>query len=268
MPNDISIKEHFEKDNLYNRDVTWFILKRIENNFNRIPYEQLNIEHVMPQTKSKDREDKIWENSTYEDVVNRIWNLTLVDFKDNSAMSNKNFEKKKSVLNESKHIKMNEYILSKEAWNEEEIRVRSNLLAEEFIKIFPYPELPKELPIIINLNEDNDETLKNIGNYTPSSVLIWNDFSQNVSTREDTFICILKYLNKQNNELLKSVYRPLKGDTTWCDVSDNLIIEVNKDELLLIKSLQTTVKKMNIDVPIRITCQKDQTLDNKNSLFD
>lgn len=56
-------------------------MKKIENNESRIPYSQLNIEHVMPQKDTKYWLRCINEGSTYEEVVNRIGNLTLVDSK-------------------------------------------------------------------------------------------------------------------------------------------------------------------------------------------
>lgn len=55
-------------------------------------------------------------------------------------MKNTDFKNKKDILNKSNHIKMNVNILNKEVWNEEEINKRSAKLANEFIKIFPYPE--------------------------------------------------------------------------------------------------------------------------------
>ena len=137
MPNDKTIKDEFNKSNLYSREATAFVLKKIENNESRIPYSQLNIEHVMPQKDTKYWLRCINEGSTYEEVVNRIGNLTLVDSKDNSSMKNTDFKNKKDILNKSNHIKMNVNILNKEVWNEEEINKRSAKLANEFIKIFP-----------------------------------------------------------------------------------------------------------------------------------
>ena len=88
-------EEEFNKSNLYSRESTTFVLKKIENNESRVPYSNLNVEHVMPQTETKYWSKYINENSIYEEVVNRIGNLTLVDSKDNSSMSNRNFDTKK-----------------------------------------------------------------------------------------------------------------------------------------------------------------------------
>ncbi len=141
MPNDQAIFESFKKNDLYNKQMTSFVLKRIENNSNNIEYKNLTIEHVMPQHKTEYWESKINCWSIYEEVFNRVWNLTLAHFKDNSAMSNKDFESKKKVLQESKHIKMNEPILEKQEWTENDIDERWEELAKKFISIFPYPEI-------------------------------------------------------------------------------------------------------------------------------
>lgn len=95
MPTDKTVEEEFNKSNLYSRESTTFVLKKIENNESRVPYSNLNVEHVMPQTETKYWSKYINENSIYEEVVNRIGNLTLVDSKDNSSMSNRNFDTKK-----------------------------------------------------------------------------------------------------------------------------------------------------------------------------
>lgn len=98
MPGDKMIIDEFCKSNLYSRESTSFVLKKIENNESRISYSQLNIEHIMPQKETEYWSSYINQESVYEDVVNRIGNLTLVDSKDNSSMSNGNFSSKKEIL--------------------------------------------------------------------------------------------------------------------------------------------------------------------------
>lgn len=147
MPDDSMLEEAFNKNDLYHKEMTAFVLKRIESNMNNvsIDYKSLNIEHVMPQHKTEYWEKQVLEWSVYEEVLNRIWNLTLVASKDNSAMSNKDFESKKKVLEKTNHIKMNVEIMSSTEWNENKIKERGNKLLREFINIFPFPKVEDEL---------------------------------------------------------------------------------------------------------------------------
>lgn len=205
MPNDKTIKDEFNKSNLYSREATAFVLKKIENNESRIPYSQLNIEHVMPQKDIKYWIKCINEGSTYEEVVNRIGNLTLVDSKDNSSMKNTDFKNKKDILNKSSHIKMNVNILNKELWNEEEIDKRSAKLANEFIKIFLYPEFEitedEDVYSHINLNNDSIANPDDFIFTKPLEVIINDETFNKLSNWNKALEEVFLYLYNYNSDL-------------------------------------------------------------------
>lgn len=272
MPTDKTIEEEFNKSNLYSRESTTFILKKIENNESRIPYSNLNVEHVMPQTETKYWSKYVNENSIYEEVVNRIGNLTLVDSKDNSSMSNRNFEAKKQVLNKSRHIKMNEEILNKENWNEDEILERSKILSQEFIKIFPYPDVvideTDDIYIHINLNDDSINDYKDYAFSNPLEITIDDnsiDFSGNWT---DVLARILIELYsydaeafiKASKEIIDEYgYKGIQisntpiGMRTPYEFIDGMFVEINTNTIHKLSLLQRMITKMNYEPRIVIS---------------
>ena len=272
MPTDKTVEEEFNKSNLYSRESTTFVLKKIENNESRIPYSNLNVEHVMPQTETKYWSKYVNENSIYEEVVNHIGNLTLVDSKDNSSMSNRNFESKKQVLNKSRHIKMNEDILNKENWNEDEILKRSDALAKEFIKIFPYPNIQidesDDIYMYINLNDDSindnkdfaysnpveisidDENIEFSGNWTEAlSIILTELYNYNAETFIDASKVIIEeygYKSVQisnNRDDMRTPYEFVEG----------MFVETNTNTIHKLSLLQRIIKRMNYQHKINIT---------------
>lgn len=274
MPTDKQIMDEFMKSNLYSRDSVSFVLKKIENNESRIPYSQLNIEHVMPQTSTPYWETKVADKDNYDDIVNRIGNLTLVDSKDNSSMSNNNFDSKKSTLEKSKHIKMNEYILAKAEWNEIEINNRSKELAKEFISIFKYPEF-KTVDVYshINLSIDEIESYSEeltssiplevvINDSSNSNINSWNDVLSNClrylyNENSTSFLQAVENLNAQNSGVSNKIStnpdlfrKPLQFEEgMYCEVNTN-----TKYKAILIQSM---IKEMNINDNITVTYSKE-----------
>jgi len=274
MPTDNNIIEEFMQSNLYSRVSVSFILKKIENNENRIPYSQLNIEHIMPQTMTKYWESKVLDKENYDDIVNRIGNLTLVDSKDNSSMGNSNFDAKKNVLEKSKHIKMNESIINKNEWNEEEINKRSKELAEEFIKIFKYPTF-KAIDAYSNLNLNNDE-LDSISVYLanskPLSITINNEPSIQILNWADVLLVCLKKLYEENAKaFLEAVEKINNEDSKYSnkigtdeekfgnpvEFVEGLYCETRTKTRHKINFLQKLLKETNSNLNVNVAYIKD-----------
>lgn len=272
MPNDKTIKDEFGKSNLYSREATAFVLKKIENNESRIPYSQLNIEHVMPQTDTKYWLKCINEGSAYEEVVNRIGNLTLVDSKDNSSMKNKDFKSKKEILAKSSHIKMNVNILDKQEWNENEINKRSSKLASEFIKIFPYPEFEisesEDIYSHINLNNDSIANHDDFIFTKPLEVIINNETYNKLSSWNKVLEEVLLYLYNYDSELfMKSAMEvnkeygyqtdqiayDSKEMRTPYEFTEGIFVEENTSTSHKLSLMQRIINKMKIDYDINIT---------------
>lgn len=272
MPTDKTVEEEFNKSNLYSRESTTFVLKKIENNESRIPYSNLNVEHVMPQTETKYWSKYINENSIYEEVVNRIGNLTLVDSKDNSSMSNRNFDAKKQVLNKSRHIKMNEDILNKECWNEDEILERSKNLSQEFIKIFPYPDVvideTDDIYMHINLNDDSINDYKDYVFSNPLEITIddnsidfggnWSDALARVlielySYDTESFIKASKEIADEYGYKGIQIANTPIGMRTPYEFIDGMFVENNTNTIHKLSLMQRMIRKMNYEPRIVIT---------------
>lgn len=117
IPTDERIKNYLSTNNAYTMAHKLLILTRLENKNNSTPIvdrTELSVEHVMPQTQD---DPGYWKKAigseidNYDIHCNKIGNLTIVSCRDNSAMRNHSFDKKKEFLKQSKHIKLNNDIL-------------------------------------------------------------------------------------------------------------------------------------------------------------
>ncbi|MBI5203538.1 MAG: DUF262 domain-containing protein, partial [Nitrospirae bacterium] len=119
---------------------TKLILETIEEVFahkEAVPFDNLTIEHVMPQTLSEWWQNHIgeaWEE-THELFLHTIGNLTLTAY--NTEMSNDDFITKKKIYNES-HLELNKYFSSISSWTRTEIEKRAEALAKQALEIWSY----------------------------------------------------------------------------------------------------------------------------------
>lgn len=117
-----------------------------ENNPAPVNLEELNIEHLIPQTPTKEWYEYLEiDEETYQRNVNRLGNLTLAAKVDNSKMQNKIWNYKNVILSSTSHLTINKSILEKDKWNIEEINYRTNFLIEEINRIFPYPQADEDI---------------------------------------------------------------------------------------------------------------------------
>lgn len=213
MPTDEEIESEFAKTNMYVRGLTRFVLTKIENSGSHIEYSNLSIEHVMPQTKTSYWVNYVNDEALYEQIVNRIGNLTLVDEKDNSGMSNRDFDVKKKYLTQTRHIKLNEDILNKSEWNEEEINKRSKFIAKQFNRIFKYPECDNLIKKKISdkkydvMNDDLGELI----DLSPTILLVNGDINY-VDTWTDVYKILLRYLYELNPEKFNNSVETLNDE--------------------------------------------------------
>lgn len=119
---------------------TKLILETIEESFNHketVPFENLSIEHIMPQTLSEWWQNHLGENwdETHDLYLHTIGNLTLTAY--NSELSNYEYHIKKQKLNES-HLNINNYFNNIEIWSRSEIEERSEILSRKAIEIWNY----------------------------------------------------------------------------------------------------------------------------------
>jgi uncharacterized protein with ParB-like and HNH nuclease domain len=119
---------------------TKLILESLEENYAHkeiVPFNNLTIEHIMPQTLSERWQNHLgidWEE-THDLFLHTIGNLTLTAY--NSELYNDDFIIKKSIYNEG-HLELNKYFASKPAWNKKEIEERADTLAKQALLIWSY----------------------------------------------------------------------------------------------------------------------------------
>jgi uncharacterized protein with ParB-like and HNH nuclease domain len=119
---------------------TKLILETIESSFNHkeaVPFENLTVEHVMPQTLSEWWQEHLGEDwdETHELYLHTIGNLTLTAY--NTELSNDDFHTKKRILNES-HLDLNKYFVDIPQWTRTEIEARAEILAKKALEIWSY----------------------------------------------------------------------------------------------------------------------------------
>ncbi|MFM5887516.1 MAG: DUF262 domain-containing protein [Dolichospermum sp.] len=116
------------------------ILESIEESFNhkeQVILDNLDIEHIMPQTITKWWQEHLGEHwgTIHDLLLHSLGNLTLTGY--NSESSNGDFNQKRSILINS-HLEINKYFQNQESWKREDIEKRSLDLAERVLRIWPY----------------------------------------------------------------------------------------------------------------------------------
>ena len=106
---------------------------------------RLPIEHLMPRTRSVE-DWPFLENSDEDaevmrdDIIHRLGNLTLVEHGLNSKLSNRPWAEKQCILQEEDNLYINKELLNhapSSHWDEEQIRLRGERLADYIVNIWP-----------------------------------------------------------------------------------------------------------------------------------
>ncbi len=147
FPNDDKIKAAFLVRNDYSTNyVCKFILLEIEKLSNAEPprEENLEVEHFYPKTPTQEWRDRVGDYFTFEqDYLNNFGNLTLSG--QNQKLSNKSYEAKIELMEEYSSLHLNDYFINNtHSWGIEEVRARSEYLADQFCQVGLFKDLPKE----------------------------------------------------------------------------------------------------------------------------
>ncbi|WRA25327.1 DUF262 domain-containing protein [Helicobacter pylori] len=147
FPNDDKIKEAFLVRNAYAANqVCKFILLEIEKLSNAEPpkEENLEVEHFYPKTPTQEWRDRVGDYFTFEqDYLNNFGNLTLSG--QNQRLGNKSYEAKIALMEEYSSLHLNDYFINNtDSWGIEEVRNRSEYLADQFCQVGLFKDLPKE----------------------------------------------------------------------------------------------------------------------------
>ncbi len=152
--------------NLYsNRALCKFLLMDIENGDGKekLNFDNLTIEHLMPQTQSLE-----WMHISKEDhelYLHVLGNLTITGY--NSELSNNAFEEKKRIISEnSKAVVLNCDVLNQSVWDVNTIKARGERLAGIVAARYPLKEVKDEIAFeylsTIRLDMDFDVTKKKL----------------------------------------------------------------------------------------------------------
>ncbi|EJC37918.1 rloF [Helicobacter pylori Hp M1] len=147
FPNDDRIRAAFLVRNAYAASqVCKFILLEIEKLSNAEPprEENLEVEHFYPKTSTQEWRDRVGDYFTFEqDYLHNFGNLTLSG--QNQKLSNKSYEEKIALMEEYSSLHLNDYFINNtHSWGIEEVRARSEYLADQFCQVGLFKDLPKE----------------------------------------------------------------------------------------------------------------------------
>ncbi|WQX67538.1 DUF262 and DUF1524 domain-containing protein [Helicobacter pylori] len=148
FPNNDEFKEHFITIDFYHFKKIKYFLERLEKFDTEEPVDtqECTIEHIMPQTLTKEWERDLGENfqAIHDKYLHTIGNLTLTGY--NEKYSNNSFQEKRDMEKGFKQspLRLNQSLKDLESFDEKEIEKRANDLADWALKIWTYPKLDAE----------------------------------------------------------------------------------------------------------------------------
>lgn len=267
FPNDEEFSESLLTKDVYNTQSRnkLHLLERLENFDNResdierlIDDGVLTIEHIMPQTLTRDWIKELWENAKeiHSKYLHTLWNITLTGY--NSKLSNRPFEEKKTMEKGFKESRLflNHYLAHIDEWNEDRIVERFNLLKDKAIDAWKYPTshyvLKKDDTKIFTLSDENDFTGESIQEFT------FEDNDYQINSWADFYFDIVKILFEKDPVLMRSLihdeYLSTKlsseDDGTWTmsKVADGLYLKIHMNTERKLYALREIFKKFDISL--------------------
>ncbi|MGN8516017.1 DUF262 domain-containing protein [Helicobacter pylori] len=203
FPNDDRIKAAFLVRNAYAANqVCKFILLEIEKLSNAEPprEENLEVEHFYPKTPTQEWHDRVGDYFTFEqDYLHNFGNLTLSG--QNQKLSNKSYEEKIALMEEYSSLHLNDYFINNtHSWGIEEVRARSEYLADQFCQVGLFKDLPKEYRTReLNKTLDDDLTSHNL-----QSVKLPNGQRHMARNAKELVSAVIDYLLENAREAFES----------------------------------------------------------------
>ncbi|OOP89523.1 DUF262 domain-containing protein [Helicobacter pylori] len=203
FPNDDRIKVAFAVRNAYSANqVCKFILLEIEKLSNAEPpkEENLEVEHFYPKTPTQEWRDRVGDYFTFEqDYLNNFGNLTLSG--QNQKLSNKSYEAKIALMEEYSSLHLNDYFINNtHSWGIEEVRNRSEYLANQFCQVGLFKDLPKEYRAR-ELHKTLDDDLTN---HNLQSVKLPNGQRRMARNAKELASAVIDYLLENAREAFES----------------------------------------------------------------
>lgn len=203
FPNDDKIKAAFLVRNAYAANqVCKFILLEIEklNNAEPPKEENLEVEHFYPKTPTQEWRDRVGDYFTFEqDYLNNFGNLTLSG--QNQKLGNKSYEAKIALMEEYSSLHLNDYFINNtHSWGIEEVRARSEYLANQFCQVGLFKDLPKEYRTR-ELNKTLDD---NLTSHNLQSVKLPNQQRCMARNAKELARAVIDYLLENAREAFES----------------------------------------------------------------
>lgn len=259
FPTDDNFREHLIEVNLYKKsNLLNMFFELIENKGKeKIDWDNLSIEHILPQTPDKGWKEDLGEEYqyTYEKYLNTLGNLSITGY--NSEYKNKPFKVKQQQLlkklenNNLKVITLNKELLDEtvEKWNEKIIVERAKRLSDCIIEKYSYP---KEIDTTIEFDtyvevyyDENEKGFVIDGDYKLVGFKMLNK-KVNCSTYKDVYKNFLVELYKINPAILNKM-----AEDNW-KYEKAMRVYISSDKNLV---SQYSVEKISKDINIYIeTC--------------
>ncbi len=203
FPNDDKIKAAFLVRNAYAANqVCKFILLEIEKLSNAEPpkEENLEVEHFYPKTPTQEWRDRVGDYFTFEqDYLNNFGNLTLSG--QNQKLSNKSYEAKIELMEQYSSLHLNDYFINNtHSWGIEEVKARSEYLADQFCQVGLFKDLPKEY----REREINKTLDDNLTNHNLQSVKLPNGQRRMARNAKELVSAVIDYLLENAREAFES----------------------------------------------------------------
>jgi uncharacterized protein with ParB-like and HNH nuclease domain len=163
MPKDEEFREAIKTKDFYHINNKWraYIFNRLENGNSKETTEivdgllnakKYSIEHIMPQTLSKEWQKELGEDfeQVHEIWLNRLANLTVTGY--NSNYSNRVFSAKRDMPDGFKNspFRLNDHLKKAKQWTEQELEERSKDMEKNALGLWKYPSTSFE-PIAIDV---------------------------------------------------------------------------------------------------------------------
>ncbi len=203
FPNDDKIKAAFLVRNAYAANqVCKFILLEIEKLSNAEPprEENLEVEHFYPKTPTQEWRDRVGDYFTFEqDYLNNFGNLTLSG--QNQRLGNKSYEAKIELMEKYSSLHLNDYFINNtHSWGIEEVKNRSEYLADQFCQVELFKDLPKEYRTR-ELHKTLDDDLTN---HNLQSVKLPNHQRRMARNAKELASAVIDYLLENAREAFES----------------------------------------------------------------
>lgn len=203
FPNDDQIKAAFLVRNAYAANqVCKFILLEIEKLSNAEPprEENLEVEHFYPENPTQEWRDRVGDYSTFEqDYLNNFGNLTLKE--KNQRLGNKSYEEKIVLMEKCSSLHLNGYFTNNtHSWGIEEVKARSEYLADQFCQVGLFKDLPKEY----REREINKTLDDNLTCYKFQSVKLPNGQRHMAKNAKELVSVVIDYLLENAREAFES----------------------------------------------------------------